>query len=357
MFTRAQRKKSKLRLALCGPSGSGKTYSSLMIAKGLGGKVALIDTEAGSADLYSHKFEYDTCQISRFSPDDYIKAIKEAETAGYDVLIIDSLSHAWSGTGGILDKVDKVSKSSRSGNSFGAWREVTPDHNKLVDTILQSSLNIIVTMRTKTAYDMQENSKGRLSPVKIGLAPIQKDGLEYEFTLVLDLSIDGHIATSSKDRTELFDGKYETISVETGEKIKCWLNQGVDVLEFAKAQADLLSRCKSLDECRDLFISASSSLKNDSKSLQILIDAKDEAKSRLTENVASNDEITKVSESETRNISESAVDYIALLKDSHDNNQATQILTDATKSLTEINDTVGLFELNKIYKSVYKNVA
>ena len=224
MFKRAQRRQAKLRLALMGPSGSGKTYSALLIAKGLGGRVAMIDTERGSGELYSDLHEYDATQlIPPFTPEKYINAIHLAEKAGYDIVIIDSLSHAWAGPGGVLDIQDRVAKSTR--NSFSAWREVTPQHNALVDAILASPAHVIVTMRTKTAYEVV-NDNGKSKVTKIGLAPVQRDGLEYEFTLVLDLAIEGHVACATKDRTGLFDGQYFLPNEETGSMLNTWLGIG-----------------------------------------------------------------------------------------------------------------------------------
>ncbi|MCU0790695.1 MAG: ATP-binding protein [Nitratireductor sp.] len=244
MFTRAHRKQAKLRLALCGPSGSGKTYSALLIAQGLapGGRIAMIDTENGSGDLYADMAEYDTATLrAPFTPERYIALIRGAEQAGYDVLVIDSLSHAWAGEGGILDMHDKATAASRTGNSFTAWREVTPQHNALVEAILGARLHVIVTMRTKTAYDLVDDGAGKKKPIKIGLAPVQRDGMEYEFTVVLDLSVDGHVATAAKDRTRLFDGKHWVPAVETGEALREWLESGRDVAEESRL---LLEECK-----------------------------------------------------------------------------------------------------------------
>lgn len=227
MFQRASRKKAKLRLALCAPSGGGKTFSALKVAMGLGGRIAMIDTENGSGELYAHLCEYDVCQIDPpFLPEKYVQAIRAAEKAGYATIIIDSLTHAWAGTGGLLEEVDK--RKGR-GNDFTAWREITPMHNELVNAMLQSPCHIIGTMRTKTAYDMVKDEKtGKIKPVKIGLAPIQRDGMEYEFTLVLDIDVDRHMATASKDRTSLFDGKYFIPSEETGKQLLAWLDDGVE---------------------------------------------------------------------------------------------------------------------------------
>lgn len=225
MFRKAEKRKAKLRMALIGPSGSGKTYSSLLIAKGLGGSIAMIDTEQGSGELYADLGEYDVARMSPpYSPQKYVQTIKEAEKAGYAVLIIDSLTHAWSGQGGLLEEVDKRKASQK--NQFTAWRDVTPMHNALVDAILQSGCHIIATMRSKTAYEFQKDDKGQLRPVKIGLAPVQRDGMEYEFTVVMDLENEKHMASSTKDRTSLFDGQYFIPGMETGQALRQWLESG-----------------------------------------------------------------------------------------------------------------------------------
>ena len=232
IFQKAERRKAKLRLALCGPSGSGKTFSAIKIAKGIvagipgGGKIALIDTENGSGQLYCDIADYDVAEIAPpFSVDKYIGAIKGAEDAGYDVLIIDSLSHAWSKQGGILDEVNK-----RAGkNAFtNGWRDATPLHDKFIDAILQSSIHIIVTMRAKTAYEMEKDDRGKIVPVKKGMEPIQRAGLEYEFTVVLDMDNERHTATSGKDRTRLFDGKCFVPDENTGMELMQWLGIGVE---------------------------------------------------------------------------------------------------------------------------------
>jgi len=227
-FQKAERKKAKLRLALIGPSGCGKTYSALKIAQGLGGNIAMIDTERYSGELYSDMLNYDVAPLEPpFSPQRYTVLINEAYKNGYNVLIIDSVSHAWAGEGGLLDMHDKATAASRSKNSYMAWREVTPEHNRLVDTILQADLHVITTFRTKTAYEIQDQD-GKKTPVKVGLSPIFRDGIEYEMTVCLDMSIEGHIATSSKDRTSLFDGQHFIPSKETGETLLKWLNGGID---------------------------------------------------------------------------------------------------------------------------------
>ena len=229
-FRTAERKKAKLRLGLVGPSGSGKTYSSLLIAKGIGGRIALIDTENGSGDLYAGMKDIPQYDISTMSApytvEKYLEAIKEAEQAGYSVIIIDSLSHAWAGEGGLLDKQGKIADSGR-GNSYTAWRQVTPLHNQLIEKMLTSPCHIIATMRTKVDYVVEADSKGKQVPKKIGLAPIQREGMDYEFTVVFDIDLN-HNAQVSKDRTASFDGQIFKPGEETGSTLRAWLDTGSD---------------------------------------------------------------------------------------------------------------------------------
>jgi len=223
---KAQRMKAKLRLGIAAPSGAGKTYSALLLAFGLGGKIGLIDTEHGSGDLYAHLGEYDIISVSApYTVDKYVKAIKAFEQAGYGTIIIDSLSHAWAGDGGLLDKQGKIAD--RGTNSFAAWRTITPEHNALVDAMLGSPCHIIATMRAKQEYVLEINDKGKQQPKKIGMAPVQREGMEYEFTVMLDVDMN-HIASASKDRTSLFDGQFFKINKETGEKLLGWLETGED---------------------------------------------------------------------------------------------------------------------------------
>lgn len=227
MFRKAVKKKAKLRLGIVGAAGSGKSYSSLLIAKGLGGKIAVIDTENGSADLYADIADFDVDTLKApYSIDKYINAIKEAENLGYNTIIIDSLSHAWAGDGGLLDQQGRIADSGKNG--FSAWRSITPLHNKLIETILNSDCHIIATMRAKTDYILQENDRGKQMPVKVGLAPVQREGMDYEFTVVFDIDTK-HNAVCSKDRTSLFNGMIFTPSEETGQLLLKWLEDGVEV--------------------------------------------------------------------------------------------------------------------------------
>ncbi len=212
----------------------------------------MIDTERGSGVLYANICDYDVLQLDPpFEPKKYIQGIKGAEEAGYNVLIIDSLSHAWAGEGGILTIHDRAAKAVR--NSFDAWREVTPQHNQLVDAILASTCHVIVSMRTKTGYEVTtENGKTKVN--KVGLAPIQREGLEYEFTVVMDLSIEGHVATASKDRTGIFDGTRLTPSPAMGEGLLNWLNNSGISTEIRKiSEVDSLSEAFSQLGLNDLW--------------------------------------------------------------------------------------------------------
>ena len=230
-FRKAQRKQAKLRLAITGPAGSGKTYSSLLLAFGLGGKIAMIDTENGSGDLYSSLGDYDICGLNApYAPQRYLQLIHEAEQAKYDIIIIDSLSHAWSGQGGLLNTQSKLTETKYRGNSYAAWREITPIQNMLVDALIASPCHIIATMRSKTEYVQAENERGRTEIRKVGLAPVQRDGIDYEFGTVFDLS-PNHMANVSKDRTGLFGDDIFTVNLDTGKKLRQWLDAGVSLTE------------------------------------------------------------------------------------------------------------------------------
>lgn len=237
-FQKAERQQAKLRLALAGPAGSGKTMSALRVAKGmaqeLGLRIGVIDTEKRSSELYAGKnvkgrllpdgwsLEFDVLPFNPpFSPAKYVKGIKVAEEEGIGILIIDSISHEWFGQGGILEMVDAAAKTTK--NQFTAWKIPTEEHNKFVEAILQSSCHIIATMRSKTAYELQEEN-GKKRPVKVGMAPVQREGMDFEFTTVLDLAIDGHVALATKDRTGMFDGVPKVLVEDTGVELVQWLN-------------------------------------------------------------------------------------------------------------------------------------
>lgn len=254
---KAERRQAKLRLALTGVSGSGKSMGAINLAAGMGGKFILIDTEHTSADLFAHLADFDVINLDKpFTPEKYVQAINYCEERGYETIIIDSLSHAWAGEGGVLDMHDIATEASSSKNSYMAWKEVTPWQNKLVNTIIQSKAHLITTLRVKTHYDVVD-VQGKKKPIKIGLAPIQREGLEYEFTTVLNMEKDSHLYSSSKDRTQLFEGKHEKISKETGRKVIEWLNNGksfqeVEREEVGKLTQDLES-CSTIESLRATF--------------------------------------------------------------------------------------------------------
>lgn len=236
VFSPAVRKKSKLRLALTGVSGAGKTLGALYIAYGITGdwsKIALIDTEHERARFYADRQDLGTgaflwaSLLPPYSPERYKAFVADAAAAvGSDgVVIIDSFSHAWKGSGGILELKDKIADQ-RGKNSYTAWNEAGAAQNNLVDTVLSVDCHTIVTMRSKMDYVMQEDEHGRVSPKKVGLAPVQRDDTEYEFDIVMDIARN-HFATTTKDTTFL-DNYYAIITPELGQQLVTWLNDGAE---------------------------------------------------------------------------------------------------------------------------------
>lgn len=224
-FTPATKSQSKIRAALYGPSGSGKTMTALRIATGIGGKIAVIDTEYGSASKYADRFTFDTVKLTEPTVENYRKLIEEAGKAGYSVLIIDSMSHGWQE---LLDEMEKLTKSQKyAGNSFRAWGEITPKQRDFVQTILACPCHIIATMRSKTEWAMEQDDRSKKTkPVRIGLAPEQGKGIEYEFDLLMVLSTD-HTATIEKDRTGHYQDKtIEKPGEDFGRDLAAWLSDG-----------------------------------------------------------------------------------------------------------------------------------
>ena len=225
-FKKAERKNAKLRLALAGPTGAGKTLGALLIAKGIGGKVAVVDTENSSAELYADVMDFDSANLQPpYSPDKFIAAIHAAENAGYTTVILDSITHEWSGVGGCLEMVDVLGKGKFKGNTWGAWSEITPKHRKFIDAMLHSSINVIVTMRSKMDTVQVDAGNGKKKVEKLGLKSEQRDGIEYEFTTVLDVTHGDNYAIATKDRTGLFQHP-EQITEQTGVKLAQWLSSG-----------------------------------------------------------------------------------------------------------------------------------
>jgi len=222
-FKKAERKQAKIKLLITGPAGSGKTFSALRLATGIGGRIAVIDTENGSASLYSDNFAFDVLTFPPpFTTERYISAITNAEKCGYHVLVIDSITHAWAGEGGLLEQKEKLDGIGK-GSSYTNWATITKKHEAFKAAILQSSMHVVCTVRSKQDYILQENDKGKAVPRKIGLAPVQRDGLEYEFSIVFDVAM-SHDAEVSKDRTGLFTDQIIRITEQTGKTIKDWLN-------------------------------------------------------------------------------------------------------------------------------------
>ena len=236
MFAKAERSDTSIKLAITGPSGSGKSFGALKLARGLAGptgKIAFIDTENGSGKLYynlTEFFHYD--MTPPFEHKKFIGAVKEAEQAGFDCVIIDSMSHLWQG---ILDYKDTLDR--KGGNSFANWNEAGKLFNETLQTILQAGIHVIVNMRVKMEYVLREevNAKGKAVsvPKKVGLSPIMRDNIEYEFSTVLEVGMD-HQCTPSKDRTGLFIGKTFQIDEGTGELIAAWLSGNPVIQEPCK---------------------------------------------------------------------------------------------------------------------------
>jgi nucleoside-triphosphatase THEP1 len=226
-FKRATKAAAKLRLGLIGPAGSGKTMTALRIAAGLGGRVAVIDTERGSASLYAGErgLDFDVIELDTYGVERFIDAIKAAADGGYATLVIDSLSHAWSGKGGILEFVDNAGKRNQGGGNFGAWRDATPRHNSLVDAILGAPLHVICTLRSKVEY-VVENVGGRNQVRKVGLQPVQRDGLEYEFTVVGDVTQDHDLVVTKTRAAFLKDAVIREAGEDLGKQLAAWLSDG-----------------------------------------------------------------------------------------------------------------------------------
>jgi hypothetical protein len=232
---------AKLRLALAGPSGSGKTYTALTLATSLAGDkgVCVIDTERGSASKYADLFSFDVIDLESFSPISYIEAIKAVEQAGYDVLVIDSLSHAWNGPGGLLEIVEGITKRNQGKSSFNAWGEATPLQNRLIDAITRSKVHVICTMRTKTEYVVEQNERGKSAPRKVGTAPVQRADVEYEFDVYADLDMDNKCIVHKSRCSALAGQVISKPDASVAETLKSWLSGVEAPPEAQKPQANL----------------------------------------------------------------------------------------------------------------------
>jgi len=230
MFQKATKTKARLRFAVSGPSGSGKTYSALAIAQHLGKTVAMIDTEHGSASKYADQFDFDVCELSDFHPARYMDAIREAGRAEYDVIVIDSLSHAW---------FWELNETGKAQNSFTAWGKVRPLERALIDAMLSSPAHILVTMRAKTEWVLVDSPKsGKPMPEKIGTAPIQASGIEYEFDIAGELNLD-HLLNISKSRCSfLANTQHLNPGEELAKRMLHWLEDGSPMPESGQSKCD-----------------------------------------------------------------------------------------------------------------------
>lgn len=220
VFVKANRTKCKLKLNLNGPAGSGKTFTALTIASSIGKKIAVLDTENESASFYADFFDFDVLSLTPpYTPERYVHIIHAAKQQGYDVLIIDSATHEWTGSGGCLEQNERAATLRFKGNTWAAWSETTPRHRDFIDAIVQADMHIITTTRSKTETT-QEGKK----IIKLGIKPEQRDGFEYELSTALDVIHENHFVVPTKDRTFIFNPAGELITPEIGPRILAWLN-------------------------------------------------------------------------------------------------------------------------------------
>lgn len=225
-FEPATKAGAKARIALTGPPGSGKTYTALALAFGLGRNVVVVDTERGTASKYAglNGWEFQRLNVHSYSPQSLVEILGAAAGQGFEVLILDSWSHYWEGIDGMLEQVDR-----RSGaNKFtSGWKEMRPEERRMVDALLAFPGHLIVTLRSKVEYVIVENERGKKEPRKVGLKPIQREGVEYEFDLVGDLDLDNKMTVSKTRMPELARRIIPEPGTELGEQIKAWLDDGV----------------------------------------------------------------------------------------------------------------------------------
>ena len=249
---KAQKQQVKLRIGISSPSGFGKTYSALLLACGITNdfsKVAIIDTESNSANLYSELGDFNTLNLEApYAPERYIEAIRTCENASMEVIIIDSITHEWQGKGGCLQIHEKL------GGRFQDWARVSPRHQAFIDAILQSKCHIITTVRKKIDYSMDKDSNGRTKVVKLGLKDVTREGFDYELTTNFEIINDNHLCIASKDRTGLFMNKPEfVISQGTGKILKEWCLNGVSVNNLLEYIESEISECTTLEGLRHIY--------------------------------------------------------------------------------------------------------
>jgi len=209
-FERAIKTKAKLRMALTGPAKSGKTYTALVLATALadGGRIGLIDTENRSSEKYADIFDFDIMELENAHPESFVAGIDVFEKAGHAVVILDSLSHAWIGKQGMLELHDNATDASRSKDSYISWKTVNPFHRALIEKMQSANCHVIATMRSKMAYLRTTDDQGRTTIRKVGLAPVQRQGMEYEFDILAEMRQDHRIVIGDT-RCPAVDGKTE----------------------------------------------------------------------------------------------------------------------------------------------------
>lgn len=269
---KATRKQVKLKLNISAPSGAGKTMGALLMAKGLVGdwsKIAVIDTENGSASLYSHLGDYSTIDLTPpYTPERYMEAIDACVNGGMECVIVDSSSHEWSTC---VDENQKLADAKYKGNTWSAWSKTTPRHDAFVNKILHTPVHFITCTRSKTETVMGEDKKVK----KVGMKDEQRSGWEYELTVSLEIDRDTHMASPSKDRTQLFEGKNPFLITEkTGELIRDWCNEGQSELQVAINEMEVVA---SIDQLKEIW-SKYKSL----QTIQSFINIKEKRKQELT---------------------------------------------------------------------------
>lgn len=254
-FLPATRSASKARIALPGPSGSGKTYTGLMLgcrmAEVAGGRLAVIDTERGKSQMYKgiNGWDFDVYTPQAFSPNSLTEALGVVAGGGWPVCLLDSWSHYWSGTDGMLEQVDRRAK---GGNNFSGWKEVRPDERRMIDAIVSAPFHVIVTLRVKTEYVVEDNDRGKKVPRKIGLKPEQREGMEYEFDVIGDMDLDNVLSVSKTRIPMLHGANIAKPGTELADTIVDWLSDGEDTPGPLSYRAQALDPDASRDSLLEL---------------------------------------------------------------------------------------------------------
>ena len=249
-FHDATRESAKARIALAGPSGSGKTYTALALATALG-RTAVVDTERGSASKYVgiNGWKFATFAPQTFAPLSLVEALSAASGAAFEVVVVDSLSHYWMGVDGMLEQADRRSK---GGNSFSGWKEARPDERRMLDALVSYPGHVIVTLRVKTEYVIEDNERGKKVPRKVGMRPEQREGIEYEFDVVGDMDLDNTLTVSKTRIPSLRRAVIPEPGAELAGTIAEWLAEGADApgpLEYREKALGL----KTFEECKVLW--------------------------------------------------------------------------------------------------------